>query len=331
METLRIKCPSCGIVLEVRNSKNEQVKKITCPNCQKQLAITFGDMAAPVGSLYEGSTRYQLNEGANAIPGIPSGLVELRVVRMKDGTPKHILRALTGEQKVSVNGQSLMQDDEVVLLQGDDLTIEAKTFTFDKPGESRPEPQLNYGDRSRDSEQNHGPVPVIQPKPQPKSKRQPKALLLSFLAIVAVFLLVLFLWPVNKVEQPKTDSLDSIVKASTKVIKEKEKAPKQPVRQEAKKDVQPEKVTSDMTSMDLYSLELLANKNDVAAQYELGKRLVHATGSKNVVMGINWLHKASLNGSFQALQLKTKAVRSLQDRAAHGDSVADYILNSIDR
>lgn len=45
METLRIKCPSCGIVLEVRNSKNEKVKKITCPNCQKQLAITFGDMA----------------------------------------------------------------------------------------------------------------------------------------------------------------------------------------------------------------------------------------------------------------------------------------------
>ena len=142
METLRIKCPSCGIVLEVRNSKNEKVKKITCPNCQKQLAITFGDMAVPVGSLYAGTTRYQLNEGANAIPGIPSGLVELRVVRLKDGTPKHILRALTGEQKVSVNGQSLMQDDEVVLQRGDDLRIDAKFFSFDKPGESRPQPSI---------------------------------------------------------------------------------------------------------------------------------------------------------------------------------------------
>ena len=37
METLRIKCPSCGIVLEVRNSKNEKVKKITCPNCQNSM------------------------------------------------------------------------------------------------------------------------------------------------------------------------------------------------------------------------------------------------------------------------------------------------------
>ena len=44
METLRIKCPSCGIVLEVRNSKNEKVKKIACPNCHKQLAITFGEL-----------------------------------------------------------------------------------------------------------------------------------------------------------------------------------------------------------------------------------------------------------------------------------------------
>ena len=130
METLRIKCPSCGIVLEVRNSKNEKVTKITCPNCQKQLAITFGDMAIPVGSLYEGSTRYQLNEGANAIPGIPSGLVELRVVRLKDGTPKHILRALTREQKVKVNGENLMQDDEVVLHQDDELAIEGKSFSF---------------------------------------------------------------------------------------------------------------------------------------------------------------------------------------------------------
>ena len=66
METLRIKCPSCGIVLEVRNSKNEKVKKITCPNCQKQLAITFGDMAAPVGSLYEGTTiRPERGEGGD--------------------------------------------------------------------------------------------------------------------------------------------------------------------------------------------------------------------------------------------------------------------------
>lgn len=326
METLRIKCPSCGIVLEVRNSKNEKVKKITCPNCQKQLAITFGDMAAPVGSLYEGTTRYQLNEGANAIPGIPSGLVELRVVRLKDGTPKHILRALTGEQKVSVNGQCLMQDDEVVLQRGDDLKIEAKSFSFDKPGELKPQPSIAKPRQEAKPE----PKPLQKPEPKQESKSK-KTWLLSLLAVVAGILLVLFLWPVNKVGQPKEDALDSIVEISTKVVKEKEKNHRQTVRQEPTKDVQPEKTTSDLTSMDLYSLELLANKNDVSAQYELGQRLVRSSGSKNVVLGINWLHKASLNGSSQARQLKNKAVRSLQTKAAQGDSIAYYILNTIDR
>lgn len=326
METLRIKCPSCGIVLEVRNSKNEKVKKITCPNCQKQLAITFGDMAAPVGSLYEGTTRYQLNEGANAIPGIPSGLVELRVVRLKDGTPKHILRALTGEQKVSVNGQSLMQDDEVVLQRGDDLRIEAKSFSFDKPGELKPQPSIAKPHQEIKPESK--PLQKPEPKPEPKPK---KTWLFSLLAIVAGILLVLFLWPAQKIEQPKEETKDSIVKSSTKVIKEKEKDQRQTVKQETKKDVQPEKTNSDLTSMDLYSLELLANKNDVSAQYELGQRLVRSSGSKNVVLGINWLHKASLNGSTQAQQVMNKAIHTLQTKAAQGDSIAYYILNSIDR
>lgn len=326
METLRIKCPSCGIVLEIRNSKNEKVKKITCPNCQKQLAITFGDMAVPVGSLYEGPIRYQLNEGANAIPSIPSGLVELRVVRLKDGTPKHILRALTGEQKVSVNGQSLMQDDEVVLQRGDDLRIDAKSFTFDKPGESRA--QSSIAKPQQEDKPKPRPLQKPEPKPEPKPK---KTLLFSLLAIVAGILIVLFLWPAKKIEQPKEEVIDSIVKSSTKVIKEKEKAQRQTVKQETKKDVQPEKTNSDLTSMDLYSLELLANKNDVSAQYELGQRLVRSSGSKNVVLGINWLHKASLNGSTQAQQVMNKAVHTLQTKAAQGDSIAYYILNSIDR
>ena len=45
METLRIKCPSCGVILEVKNSKQETVKKISCPNCHKRLAVTFGTEA----------------------------------------------------------------------------------------------------------------------------------------------------------------------------------------------------------------------------------------------------------------------------------------------
>lgn len=319
METLRIKCPSCGIVLEVRNSKNEKVKNIACPNCHKQLAITFGDMATPVGSLYKGSIRYQLNEGANAIPGIPSGLVELRVVRLKDGTPKHILRALTGEQKVKVNGQSLMQDDEVVLQQGDDLTIERKTFSFDRP-------QTMQKEKTQEPKEKYQPIPMA---PEPNPKEEPKAnkpswLLLAAVAL-AIALTVVFFWPVSQPQQKEIVSKDSVISLPVDTS-----VPTKPTKKESTKSVTKTETTKDLSSLDLYSLELKANKNDVAAQYELGKRLVHASGSKNIVMGINWLHKASLNGSSEARQLKNKAVRAIQTKAAHGDSVASNILQLID-
>lgn len=316
METLRIKCPSCSIVLEVRNSKNEKVKKITCPNCQKQLAITFGDIAVPVGSLYEGTTRYQLNEGANAIPDIPSGIVELRVVRLKDGTPKHILRALTGEKKVTVNGQSMMQDDEVVLHQGDDLNIEGKSFSFDKP-------QTNHKERAQEHEVIHQSDPKItQPKPQAETSKH-SWILWSAVALV-VAMITLILWPANQPQQEKVVANDSVTSHPV----DTPQTPK-PGKQKPTKTVATEK-TKDLSSLDLYSLELLANKNDVAAQYELGQRLVHSSGSKNVVLGINWLQKASVNGSSQARQLKNKAINTLQSKAARGDSVAYNILQLID-
>lgn len=41
MEVKRIKCPNCGVVLDVRNSKNESVKLITCPHCKATLSVKF--------------------------------------------------------------------------------------------------------------------------------------------------------------------------------------------------------------------------------------------------------------------------------------------------
>lgn len=41
METKRIKCPGCGVLLDVRNSQNETVKMITCPQCKSQLRVNF--------------------------------------------------------------------------------------------------------------------------------------------------------------------------------------------------------------------------------------------------------------------------------------------------
>ncbi len=41
MDIKRIKCPSCGVVLDVKNPTNEAVKFITCPRCRAQLKVNF--------------------------------------------------------------------------------------------------------------------------------------------------------------------------------------------------------------------------------------------------------------------------------------------------
>ena len=48
MQVKRIKCPSCGVVLDVTNSKNESVKQITCPQCKSVLQVKFPPQQAPL-------------------------------------------------------------------------------------------------------------------------------------------------------------------------------------------------------------------------------------------------------------------------------------------
>ena len=326
MEMLRIKCPACGIILEVKNSKHEAVKKITCPNCKKQLAVTFADnpkpsiKPQPIGHLYEGQTAHQLFEGLNSVPHVASGLVELRVLRLADGSCKHILRALTAEQKVLVNGQPLQQEDEMVLSRGDELEIDLQHFTFDKPGKTLLPPTPPVG-------KIESSMPELS---------EPNHRVWLILAGVAVILGVLW-WAVSALHHPEMTmprdldtafvKKDTVKPAKTVAKQEPKETPK---AKEPKKTEPLSEQKSDMTSMSLYSLELQANKNDVDAQYELGKRLVHSSGSKNIIMGINWLRKASRNGSSQARQTMNKALNSLKNKAAQGDSVAIYILNSIE-
>lgn len=57
METKRIKCPSCGVLLDVRNSQNEAVKMITCPQCKAQLKVMFSQQHAATPQSF-GETEY---------------------------------------------------------------------------------------------------------------------------------------------------------------------------------------------------------------------------------------------------------------------------------
>ena len=330
IEELRIKCPACGIILDVRNSRHETVKKITCPNCKKQLAVNFADNAdakpqptpQPIGALYGGNDRHPLNEGMNALPGVPNGLVELRVVRLADGSCKHILRALTDEQQVQVNGQPLSKDDEVVLLRGDELQTGHRLLTFDKPGRTlQPEPTA--------TEPLTAPSPEPTPAPTPQNTGKSVSKLFYVVPLVlVVFSCLAYLFyhrqPQTASSQAATDTV--VLKKTTETPRTTKTPEKAKVDRTAPRQNAPDSPAPSATTFDL---ELQASKGNVSAQYELGRQLLHKRGSSNVIMGINYLRLASRNGSSKAEQTLQKAILSLQQKSAAGDSTADYILRQI--
>lgn len=144
MEELRIKCPSCGIILDVRNSKNEDVKRIVCPSCKRHLAITFHEQPVPASHttavLCFGKAMYQLKEGKQMIgrkdpqskaeiqiaTGDASLLLEhahLKVVARNDGSNMYIVSPCSHEATLFVNQLPLEEGDEVMLNIGDELRL----------------------------------------------------------------------------------------------------------------------------------------------------------------------------------------------------------------
>lgn len=288
METLRIKCPSCGVVLEVRNSKNENVKRITCPNCKKQLAVTFGAVPdshpeVPIGSLYEYQTRHQLHEGLNTMPHVASGLTELRVVRLAAGDWKYILRALTNERKVLVNGQSMLKDDEVVLLRGDEIEVDGMSFSFNKPS-SKP----------------------VRPVRKTKNKSFLVALALGLVAISLAWYYIVY--SPNREMAKQSDSIVAVHDTVQPILSSRQssdvKSSKIGVSVKSAKP-EAESVDEDISSQNTvlisnYSLETLAAKGDFKAQYEIGMRWVISNDCSEVVKGVRYLETAARSGHTDA-------------------------------
>ena len=140
IDQLRIKCPSCGIVLDVRNSKHEAVKQIACPNCHKRLAVNFEDAPAtsgatqaPIEPLFYGELRIELQLGLNHIPMHVSDKVEIKVVRLQDGNYKCLVCPLSGDGSVKVNDQVLQMEEQVALSKGDILKIDKIVLSYAQP------------------------------------------------------------------------------------------------------------------------------------------------------------------------------------------------------
>ena len=78
MQTKRIQCPNCKVVLDVKNSKNEEVKQITCPKCKAILQVKFLPQKAPLeAETYYAPKKPVVDSGATQLAGTDNGATQL--------------------------------------------------------------------------------------------------------------------------------------------------------------------------------------------------------------------------------------------------------------
>lgn len=317
LEQLRIQCPSCGIVLDVRNSKHEAIKRITCPNCHKQLAVDFQEEEKPevplkpLEALYYGEMRIDLQEGTNQIPLPACDALEIKVVRLKDGNSKCLVHVLKDEPTVLVNDEALGKEDEVALAIGDEIKIGETILTYGQQGKVLP------------SQPPTPPAPIT-----PKPRRWPYVVIALAAMVVCLFAIKHF--NTKEVENPLVVVPDTPKVKHIENIDPPVNLPTNIERRQVEKIVEEDVKEVDYTKLSQYDLVQLANKDDARAQYELGKRYVKGEGSNTVVLGINYLKEASRNGLSEAQNTLINVINRLQRKADNGDSIAYQILMSID-
>lgn len=335
IEQLRIQCPACGTFLEVKNSKNEAVKHITCPKCKKQLSVDFQEKEPatpkPLEALYYGALRIEMQEGINQIPLPGCECFEINVVRLNDGNSKCLVRSKSPQYQLSVNGVTLNAEDQIALASGDVLSIGNTVLTFAVPGNvhvtATPAALLTGNEREL--------VPDVEEPSQSNYK------VIFIVLAVAAFIFGGWLL-INKYKVTDTSNLErSSVKADTikaeKVNDVSPIAPKMEVKGGERSTtnktlekpvVYPSKTQAEPLSD--YQLEVNASQGDVEAQFELGNRLIRKSGKSNVLKGLNYLKLAAQNGSQKARSTYNSAVSAIRQRAGNGDEVANEILVSIE-
>lgn len=321
IEQLHIKCPSCGIILEVKNSRHEAVKRIICPNCKKQLAVDFQENVKPtekfksIGLLFHGNKQTVLQEGNNHLPFPDCEHIEINMVRISDGSNKCIVSSLSPNHVVKINGTPLAFGDKVVLAFGD--TVETgKTIL----GYECPVKEINNEPAPLPTEKKVANT-VSEPSPKKGHRYWPVAIIV----LVVSCLLAIFSRPSNGVTNSNetieavTDSSNAVKESKPTPVKDQEKTKQKSSSHQQSKNVKP----TDLTD---YELERQAMNGDVKAQYELGKRWVNKHDSINIVKGIKYLKMATQNGSSEAQQALNRVSSALEREASHGNTTAENIL-----
>lgn len=161
METKRIKCPRCGTVMDVTNSKREAVKHFKCPGCGAGLAVSFADSeteyhqakhgkAGKPGLEYKGkayplatgdnivgrkantsSATLQIDTSADAAGRTMSREhLKIRVVELSGGKYKSMVSTYKAKNPTLVNGEQLNVEDCIVLCSGDTIKMGEVTVMF---------------------------------------------------------------------------------------------------------------------------------------------------------------------------------------------------------
>ena len=108
MQIKRIQCPKCGVVLEVKNSKNEELKLITCPQCKASLQVKFAPQQEPVDAhtYYAPPKNAVSDNGATQLAGAGFGATQLV-------TPT--------EKKASADARLIFEDRPYFLEEGQNI------------------------------------------------------------------------------------------------------------------------------------------------------------------------------------------------------------------
>jgi len=167
MEIKYIKCPKCGVTLQVKNSKNEDIKTIKCPSCQSTLKVIFrrnpngnpneslsdgsetryGAATSQVSSFYltTDGRRYALPPGYNTVGRRASDSTAkimidtddrtmsrshavINITRLSSGSYKAVIMNAKNKNNTYVNGVLLEGDDAIILSDGDEIVMGRTTL-----------------------------------------------------------------------------------------------------------------------------------------------------------------------------------------------------------
>lgn len=114
MQTKRTTCPKCGAILDVKNTKDEEVKQFICPKCKTLLKVKFAQpieaptyYGGPKPGADGGATQLGGGlSGATVLGGIQSGETQLVVPSAKAPATPHL--SFGGKDYSLLEGQNII-------------------------------------------------------------------------------------------------------------------------------------------------------------------------------------------------------------------------------